>query len=150
MPTSYSRLKPKYSNEHKNVAIKHYLDNGRCFAFTVKALGYPCRETLREWVCDRYPEAKKCVVGKTGRPAASLASKRAAVYELCTREDSAQAVAQKLDVGRGTLYNWKNQLLGREAPPPMKRDKQLPAETERAELEQEVGNASARDPQSAA
>jgi transposase InsO family protein/transposase-like protein len=138
LPASYSRLKPKYSNEHKNVAIKHYLDHGRCFGFTVKALGYPCQETLREWVCDRYPEAKKCVVGKTGRPAASLASKRAAVYELCTREDSAQAVAQKLDVGRGTLYNWKNQLLGREAPPPMKRDKQQPAETERAELEQEV------------
>lgn len=75
LPASYSRLKPKYSNEHKNIAIKHYLDldHGRCFAFIVKALGYPCRETLREWVCDRYPEAKKCVVGKTGQPAALLA-----------------------------------------------------------------------------
>ncbi len=54
------------------------------------------------------------MVGHAGRPAASLASKQVAVYELSTREGSAQAVARKLDVDRVTLYNWKNQLLGRE------------------------------------
>jgi len=63
------------------------------------------------------------VTGKAGRPAATLSTKRAAVYELCTRTDSAQEVASKLDVDRVTLYKWKNQLLGREAPASMKRDK---------------------------
>jgi putative transposase len=78
------------------------------------------------------------VVGKAGRPAASLASRQAAVYELCTREGSAQALARKLDVDRVTLYNWKNQLLGREAPASMKRDKGSRAETDRDELEPQV------------
>ncbi len=47
--------------------------------------------------------------------------KQAAVIELCTREESARVVANKTGVSRPTLYNWKNQLLGREIPTSMKR-----------------------------
>jgi putative transposase len=71
---------PKYSDEQKNTAIEHYVNHGRCFAFTRRALGYPSRQKLSEWVCERYPEAKKTVVGKVSKPAASLDLKRAAVY----------------------------------------------------------------------
>ncbi|KAB2729175.1 helix-turn-helix domain-containing protein [Brucella anthropi] len=35
---------------------------------------------------------------------------------LYNRQESAQALAEKLGVCRPTLYNWKNQLLGPEAP----------------------------------
>ena len=34
----YVHSKPKYSQEHKGVAIEHYINHGRCFAFTRKAL----------------------------------------------------------------------------------------------------------------
>lgn len=125
----YVRVKPKCSEEQKNSALEHYVNHGRCITFTLRALGYPCREILSKWVRERYPETKKCVVSKVGRPTMSLVSKQAAVYELCTLEGSAQAVARKLDVDRVTLYNWKNQLLGREAPASMKRDKGSPAGT---------------------
>jgi putative transposase len=138
LQVAYVRSKQKYSVEQKNVAIEHYVNYGRCFSATLKALGYPGRGTLTEWVRERYPKTRECVVGKVGRPTVSLESKRAAVYELCTREGSAQAVAQRLDVDRVTLYNWKNQLLGREAPLPMKRDKHPPAGNERTELERQV------------
>lgn len=47
-------------------------------------------------------------------------------------------MAQKLDVDRVSLYNWKNQLLGRGAPASMKRDKGSPSETDRDELERQV------------
>jgi putative transposase len=134
----YVRAKPKYSQEQKNAAIEHYVNHGRCIAFTRQVLGYPSRQKLSEWVGERYPEARKCIVRNVGKPAASLASKRAAVYELCTREGSAQEVASKLDVCRITLYNWKNQLLGREAPATMKRDKRSPSETERDDLARQV------------
>lgn len=134
----YVRRKLKYSEEQKNAAIEHYVNHGRCVAFTLRSLGYPCRQVLWEWVHERYPETRKRVVGKAARSAASLASKQAAVYELCTREGSAQAVARKLDVDRVTLYNWKNQLLGRKVPASMKRDKGSPAETSRDELERQV------------
>ena len=64
--------------------------------------------------------------------------KQAAVIELCTRQTSARAVAQKLAVDRGTLYNWKNQLLGREAPASMKRHNDPPPASELSELERQV------------
>ncbi|MDR5749144.1 IS3 family transposase [Caballeronia sp. LZ029] len=134
----YVRARPKFSEKQKNVALEHYVNHGRCFAFTLRALGYPCRQILTAWVRERYPETRKYEVGKAGRPAASLASRQAAVYELCTREGSAQALARKLDVDRVTLYNWKNQLLGREAPASMKPSKGSRAETDRDELERQV------------
>ena len=85
-------------------AIEHYVNHGRCFAFTRRVLGYPSRQKLTEWVGERYPETMKCVVRNVGKPAASLASKRAAVYELCTRKGSAREVASKLDVTQ--LFAW--------------------------------------------
>jgi putative transposase len=138
VPASYVRRKQKYSHEQKSVVIEHYINHGRCFAFTRKAFGYPGLHTLKEWVYERHPEIKKCVVSKAARPAMSLASKQAAVYELCTREGGAQAVSQSMDVDRVTLYNWKNQLLGREAPASMKRDKQQPPHAEVSDLEQQI------------
>jgi putative transposase len=134
----FARREPKYSDEQKSVAVEHYIHHGRCFAFTRKALGYPGLHAIKQWVYERYPETKKHVVSKVARPTASLASKRAAVYELCTREGSAQAVAHKLDVDRVTLYNWKNQLLGREAPASMKPNKQQPTQAQVSDLERQV------------
>ena len=138
LQVAYARSKQKFSVDQKNAAIEHYMNHGRCISATINSLGYPCRGTLTEWVRERFPEAGKCVAAKAGKPTASTASKRAAVYELCTREGSAQAIAQRLDVARVTLYNWKNQLLGREAPASMKRDKHPPSVTDRTELEQQV------------
>ena len=134
----YVRPKAKYSEEQKIMALDHYANHGRCIAHTARALGYPGRAKLGEWVRERYPETAHHVIGKSGRPRVTLASKRAAVYELCTREGSAKEVAQKLDVDRVTLYNWKNQLLGREASASMKQDKRSLAESDRDKLEQQV------------
>lgn len=131
---AYSRSKQKYSQEQIDLAVDHYITTGRCYTATIKAIGYPSRKKLTEWVCERHPEVRRCVVGKQGKPMASMASKRAAVYELCTREGSAQSVAQRLDLDRGTLYNWKNQLLGREANASMKRKPPPPSGEDRADL----------------
>ena len=135
---NYVRRKQKYSDEQKIVTIDHYINHGRCFAFTRKALAYPGLHTIKQWIYERYPEIKRCVVSKAVRPAASLASKRAAVYELSTREGSAQVVAQRMDVDRVTLYNWKNQLLGRETPASIKRNKQQPTQADVSDLERQV------------
>lgn len=115
MPVGYARSKPKYSDEQKKVAAQHYLDHDRCLAGTLKALGYPCRDTLAAWVDELHPETRKRVVGKARSVPRHQALKQAAVIELCTRQTSAQAIAQKLAVSRPTLYQWKNQLLGPEA-----------------------------------
>ena len=36
----YARPRQKYSVEQKQVAVQHYLDHDRCFASTIRALGY--------------------------------------------------------------------------------------------------------------
>jgi transposase InsO family protein/transposase-like protein len=138
LPAGYARSKPKYSSDQKKVAVEHYLSHDRCVAATIKALGYPGRGTLSAWIDELYPTTKKRVVGKAVGLLHTQAFKQAAIIGLCTRQESAQAVAQKLDVNRTTLYNWKNQLLGREAPASMKRPNASPPEPERAELEQQL------------
>jgi transposase-like protein len=121
------------------VAVDHYLSHGRCAAATLRALGYPSRETLGAWIEELCPDIRKRIVGRAvGSVPKSQKEKQAAVIELCTREQSARVVAEKAGVSRPTLYNWKNQLLGREVPASMKRKKKPASDHERAQLEQQV------------
>ena len=117
LPVDYVRSRPKYSNGQKKLAVEHYLNHDRCLAGTRKALGYPCRDTLAAWVNELHPERRKSVVGNARSVQRPQELKQAAVIELCTRQTSARAVAEKLAVSRPTLYKWKNQLLGPDPAP---------------------------------
>ena len=138
LPVGYAGRGPKYSQTQKEAAVEHYLVHDRCIAATMRALGYPGRGTLTAWVREALPEARKTIVGRAGRPRYPEALKQAGVIGLCSRQESAQAVAEKLGVCRPTLYNWKNQLLGPEAPASMKRNNDSPPAPERAELERQL------------
>ncbi len=46
LPIGYVRAISMYSEARKTLAIDHYVTHGRCIAATVKALGYPGRDTL--------------------------------------------------------------------------------------------------------
>ncbi len=138
LPAGYAGREPKYSQAQKEAAVEHYLTHDRCIAATMRALGYPGRGTLTAWVREALPEKRKAVVGSVGRPRYPESMKQAGVIELCTRRETAQAVAEKLGVCRPTLYNWKNQLLGREAPSSMKHSNKSPPVPERAELERQL------------
>ena len=99
-------------------------------------MGYPSRGTLAAWIAELCPQIRKRIVGKVaGSVPRSREARQAAVIELCTREESARVVAQKAGVSRPMLYNWKNQLLGREVPASMKRQNKPAPDRERAELE---------------
>ena len=103
----YSRP-PKYSLEQKKTAVKHYVEHGRNLSRTVKALGYPSRETLRSW-------CKELVPGWQNKRVSGIKAthelKQEAVIELCTRTGAAKNVAEKYEITQETLYNWKNDLL---------------------------------------
>ena len=43
------RKKSKYSEEQKRIAVNHYFEYGQCYARTIRMLGYPNRESLRQW-----------------------------------------------------------------------------------------------------
>jgi transposase-like protein len=129
---------PKFTQAQKEAALEHYRTHGRCVSATMRALDYPGRATLTAWVREAFPEISKAVTGRTGRPRYPDALKKAGVVGLYNRQESAQALAEKLGVCRPTLYNWKNQLLGPEAPAIMKRKNNSPPVPERKELERQL------------
>jgi transposase-like protein len=94
--------------------------------------------TLAAWLDERHPARKARVVGKATGVRHARELKQKAVIDLCTRQDSGQAVAQRIGVSRPTLYNWKNQLLGREVPASMKRQENPSQAPDREELERQV------------
>ena len=137
--TGYVRSRPRYSAEQKQAAVDHYLSHDRCAAATLRALGYPSRGALAAWIEELCPEIGKRLVGRVaGSVPKSQEAKQAAVIELCTREESACVIAHKTGVSRPTLYNWKNQLLGREVPASMKHQKKPAPEHECAGLERQA------------
>jgi putative transposase len=138
LPVGYAGRGPKYSQAQKEAAVEHYLTHDRCIAATMRALGYPGRGTLTAWVREALPEARKTIVGRAGRPSYPEALKQAGVIGLCNRQESARVLTEKLGVCRPTLYNWKNQLLGPEAPASMKPNNNSPPAPELAELERQL------------
>ncbi|MCC8397700.1 IS3 family transposase, partial [Paraburkholderia sp. MMS20-SJTR3] len=135
----YVRAAPRYSARQKRAAVDHYLSHDRCAAATLKALGYPSRGTFAKWIEELCPEIGKRTVGRVaGSVPKSREVRQAAVIELCTREESASAVARRAGVSRPLLYNWKNQLLGQEVPASMRRQKKPAPNLERSVLEQQV------------
>lgn len=124
LKAGYDRSWRKFSVEQKHAAVQHYLDHGRCMSFTLRELGYPSREALSKWIDELQPDARPRMVGRAPNVQHPMETKKAAVIELCTRSSSAEAIAKKIKVCRPTLYNWKNELLGHEAPASMKRNQQ--------------------------
>ena len=115
----------KFSVAQKQVALEHYASHGRCISWTLRALGYPCRTTMTAWVREAFPDAKPVSNTAYGPDNHSDAVKQAAMVGLYSRQESAQALAEKFGVSRPTLYAWKTQILGPEAPAMMNRKKSV-------------------------
>lgn len=117
LPAGYTR-QAKYTPEQQeravnHLAVNHFLENGRCISVTRRALGYPRRQLLTAWVQAWRPEMRPRLVGRARE--LSPKDKQSAVIALCTRQASAQSVAEEIGARRETLYNWKHQLLGSDA-----------------------------------
>jgi transposase InsO family protein/transposase-like protein len=117
----YNRSRDRFTVEQKQHAVQHYLDHGHCIAFTLRVLGYPSRDTFSKWLDELHPEVRMRMVGRAPNVQHPMETKKAAVLELCIRDTSAEEIAKKVKVCRPTLYNWKNELLGPEAPALIKR-----------------------------
>lgn len=108
----------KYSEAQKRAAVDYYLTHGRNLQKTVRALGYPNRDTLRQWLNERVEDRALLRTGRVYKPSAKLSEeeKKEAVIDLCSREGQAREVAKKYGVTRAALYRWKSQLLGSGSP----------------------------------
>lgn len=101
----------KYTEKQKQDAVAHYLEYGKCYSRTCRMLGYPSRALLTQWVMELAPQPRKYI-----RNGINLTSKEkeATVLALLTRNTSAQKVANDIGVSRESLYQYKEQLLGKD------------------------------------
>lgn len=116
------KVKPRYTQEEISKAVEYYLERGKNYSRTVKALGYPSREILRKWVVEVVPEERKTSKSSVQY---SQEDKLKAVSELHFRKESASVVAEVHKVNRATLYNWKRELFKEELHVPMDKDLNL-------------------------
>jgi len=104
-----------YTQPQIEAAVNYYLEHGRNISRTVRAVGYPSRETLRNWIDELASGERKARVKCGGVVQFSQEQKQEAVVELCAREGPATDIADKLGVSRCSLYKWKRELLGGDA-----------------------------------
>ncbi len=130
----YTR-RQKHTEEQKEKAIKYYFNHGSNATKTVAALGYPCRAILKKWIYNKFPEQQKDCSYRKNLVEYTKEQKNSAVKELLLREKTAKDIAEDIGVIRETLYNWKNQQLGKEAPVKMKPRIDLPNDKESLEIE---------------
>lgn len=104
-----SRASEAYSAEQKRAAVDHYLEHGRCNAYTRSELGYPKGyQKLADWIEELEPGERR-----TTEPRAfTLEQKQRAVTALVGRAGSAREIADEAGSSRCTLYKWKRELLG--------------------------------------
>lgn len=113
--------KDAYTTEQMKFAVEYYLEHGRNISRTTRKLGYPCRAILRRWIDEFAPGRRKVSVKRGTVVEFSYKQKMDAVIELCTRDGSAAAIADKHGTGRCNLYKWKKELLNEEDGKTMKR-----------------------------
>ena len=127
----------QYTAEQKDAAVLHYLEHGKCLSRTVRMLGYPCRQLLREWVKEVAPDTLRPCKSDTDSIYLSQSQKEQAVVALCTRQKSAREVAADYGMTRDALYYWKNKLLPKEKAQEMatKKKTQPPQSSEELEAQ---------------
>lgn len=101
----------KYTKEQKEKAVAHYIEHGRNFCRTVREIGYPNRNFLKEWCDELRPDLCKRRVNSIQY---SKEQKKEVIISFCRRQESAEKIANKNGVSRSSLYVWKNELLGKE------------------------------------
>ena len=62
--------KPRFSKKQKSEAVEYYLCHGQSLIGTCRALGYPSRGILAQWIKEQYSDSipekeNSCICGRT-------------------------------------------------------------------------------------
>ena len=122
----------KYSKEERLAVIQYYLENGRNIKKTIRDLGYPSRQALRQWLKEEVPEDYHPCQRNHANVYFSQSQKEQAVIDFCAKVGSGKEIAAKYGTSRESLYVWKKKLLPKEIPKQMAKKKE-PTTREEAE-----------------
>lgn len=128
----------RYSEEQKQTAVDYYAEHGRNLSRTVRAVGYPSRTLLSQWIDELRPELRKSTIKRGSAVSFTDEQKRSAVIELSSRTGSANAVAESVGVTPQALYGWKRKLLGKGAAAEVNKKNEETRSDDRDELIQTV------------
>jgi transposase InsO family protein/transposase-like protein len=104
----------KFSPEQKRTAVDHYLEHGRRISRTIRALGYPSKQALSDWIGELAPDMRR---QRGGGVQLSEEKRRSAVIDLCSGKGSVKNIAEAYGAQPGALRKWKTDLLGKETLP---------------------------------
>ncbi len=107
------RKKSKYSEEQKRIAVNHYFEYDQCYARTIRMLGYPNRESLRQWCEELAPGARKL---RKSAVKLTQDQKEAVLKKFYKPQTNRKNLAESEGISRVTLYQWKNTVLGKDFP----------------------------------
>ena len=122
----------KYSKEERLAVIQYYLENGQNIKKTIRDLGYPSRQALRQWLKEEVPEDYHPCQRNHANVYFSQSQKEQAVIDFCAKVGSGKEIAAKYGTSRESLYVWKKKLLPKEIPKQMAKKKE-PTTREEAE-----------------
>lgn len=106
----------KFTKEQRRCAVEYYLEHGQSVSRTIKALGYPGKTTLCEWLDEDVPKNKRrwhCKA-RGGLVRCTQEQKAQAVVEYCTRVKTPTQISKELGVSPNAVYGWKKKLLNEE------------------------------------
>jgi putative transposase len=120
----HKKFRLGYTAKQRAVAVQYYLEHGRSLSRTVRAIGYPCRALLGEWVHEDLPS--NCHPLKRGKSGVNYTDKQKirAVVSVASGEKSVKQLQAEIGVTRSTIYQWKRQLLEEENNPEMRKESQ--------------------------
>ena len=103
----------KYTAEQRRTAVAYYLDHGRSVSRTIKALGYPKKTTLCDWLKeDLTPEQRKwhCKAG-SALVRYSEEQKQDIVIEYLAKEKTPTEITRTYGISPTTVYKWRDKYL---------------------------------------
>lgn len=103
----------KYTAEQRKAAVQYYLEHGRSIGRTIKALGYPKKTMLCQWLKeDLAPNQRKwyCKAG-TALVRYTEEEKQKIVIEYLTRQKTPTEINKTYGISSTTVYKWRNRYL---------------------------------------
>ena len=102
----------KFTGKQRDEAVHYYLEHGNSISETVKALGYPSRQTLISWL-DRDLPDRRAKTNKSYIKNLDQTDRIELVEELILNPKTVDQIAKDNNIDKQALYYLKNKYLGK-------------------------------------
>lgn len=104
----------KYTVDQRQMTVDFYHNNGRSVSKTIKALGYPGKTTLCDWLNEDESDSSRKWSCKTSRSLVRCTTeqKEQAVKAYCAGVHTPTELGKIYNVEAYTIYRWRDKLLG--------------------------------------